>query len=736
MLISGAIILGCLHSLREELKEKKEKKIRQLSTHLTEGGKVDLERPAHPLKQLLVSMKQETRTKQLKQFGSLEISEKEKSANRNRLAYSGLLGVSVVGSFLLPPLLVIVLPLAAILSFPLIKESYQALSQRKKVVLEINDTIAYLGSFALGYYIISSIDGILYYTNRKLLLKSEDQTIQKMVGIMDDLPANVWLVEGDVEIEIPLEQLKPGDVISLNAGQSIPIDGLIAKGIALIDERSLTGESQAVEKTIGDTCLASTLILEGKILIQVEKVGKETVAHQVEQTLLNTLDYRNESVSQGQRLADQTTLPSLALGIISYPFVGFNGSIGILTSGPGYNLRMVSPIIMLNYLSIASQEGILIKDGRVLEEISQIDTVIFDKTGTLTLNELQLKQIHCLNQLTETQILIYAAAAEYRQSHPIAKSILEEAKKLQLELPSVEHAKVELGFGLQVDIGNRLIHIGSLRYMEMKGIPVSAETKDFIKELLSKGNTFVFIAIGQQLEGILELSPTIRPEAKAVINALKAKKIECCIISGDHFLPTEQLALELGITNFHAEVLPEDKAEFVRGFQKQKRKVCFIGDGINDSIALKQADMSISLNGATAIATDIAQVILINESLSQIPFLFELGEQYKETMGRNLMASISISAITVLSVFVLKFGILAGIIANQINTIQGINKAMQPLDWYREAKKRKQSPTNRTMLSEAKKQEQLGINRPILKEERSTSFSSADKKIVPELITF
>jgi len=397
------------------------------------------------------------------------------------------------------------------------------------------------------------------------------------------------------------------------------------------------------------------------------------------------------------------------LGAVSLPVVGPVGSVAIISSSYGYNLRMVSPMITLNYLSIAAQEGLLIKDGRALEKISKVDTVVFDKTGTLTISLPHFEKIHFVNQCTfsENELLTLAAAAEHRQSHPIAIAILSEARKRQLILPKANHTKIELGYGISTHLNRRQVHLGSARFMEMSNIYVSEVMNDLAEEMQERGHSMVYLAIDGMLEGIIELRPAIRPESKEVIQYLQNKGIECIIISGDHTLPTRRLAQELGITTYYSEVMPAEKANLVSLLQRQNRTVCFIGDGINDSIALKRADVSISLNGATTIATDTAQIILMDESLHHIPLLFELGKEFDKTMKRNFYQAVAISSITIGGIFVFNFGIITSILANQISLWLGMGRAISPVLAYQNAiKERRGKQRNIAKYKRKKKEEQ------------------------------
>ncbi|MEZ4727027.1 MAG: HAD-IC family P-type ATPase [Caldilineaceae bacterium] len=290
----------------------------------------------------------------------------------------------------------------------------------------------------------------------------------------------------------------------------------------------------------------------------------------------------------------------------------------------------------------------MIKDGRALELVSQVDTVIFDKTGTLTLEQLTVGKIHaCITgtatEFTEADVLRYAAAAEYKQTHPIARAILQKAETSRIEIPTTSDVAYTTGLGLEVTVQEgqdaaQLIQVGSLRYMEQKQIPISTAIQSIQTECHQQGHSLIYVAVGNQLAGVIELQPTIRPEAKAIVTALKERAMDLYIISGDQAEPTQNLAHQLGIDHYFAQVLPEEKATLVAELQQAGKSVCFIGDGINDSIALKMADVSISLRGATTMAMDTAQIIMMDGTLRQLPKLFAVADKLESTMQRNFLA--------------------------------------------------------------------------------------------------
>jgi Cu2+-exporting ATPase len=410
----------------------------------------------------------------------------------------------------------------------------------------------------------------------------------------------------------------------------------------------------------------------------VDHTGSDTVAAQISDILSRTVDFKSSGEWQGEHLADKSALPMLALSALTLPLLGPGSAVAILNAYFGYNLRLISPISVLNFLSIASQEGILVKDGKALEVLSQVDTIVFDKTGTLTLEQPHIGQIYTWHDIAADEILAYAAAAESKQTHPIARAIRQEATSRELLVPEIDQASYEVGYGVKTSVADRFIRVGSSRFMEMEGLAIPSQASATQTYCHEHGYALVYVAIGDQLVGGIELHATIRPEAKRVISDLQQRHMAVYIISGDHEKPTQQLAQELAVDHYFAETLPEQKAELIAQLQHEGRSVCFVGDGINDAIALTTADVSISLSGASALAIDAAQIILLDARLDQVTRLFELAKHLDANMKSNLITTVIPGVACIGGVYLLKFGVIATEVLYNLGLVAGVTNAMLP----------------------------------------------------------
>lgn len=494
----------------------------------------------------------------------------------------------------------------------------------------------------------------------------------------------VWVRFETGEIEIPFENLQIGQIVVSAVGETLPVDGVIVEGAASIDQHILTGEFQAMEKSVGDPVFASTVVLAGKIYIKVEKTGADTTVAKIGELLNRTVDHKAETQLRAEQLADKTVVPTMLLSLLSLPFLGPLGAVTVMNSHFKQKMSVLGPIGMLNYLHIASQQGILIKDGRTFDLMNTVDTVVFDKTGTLTYAQPHVGRIHTVDGHDELTILMYAAAAEQKQSHPIALAIRAAAQSHQLALPAVEEATYKVGYGLTVRIHNTLVRVGSARFLMLEGITLPAALAPLQEACHQQGYSLVLVAFDDRVVGGLEMHPTVRPEAKTIIQALRAQGVQAVyILSGDHATPTRKLAEALDIDHYFAEVLPQDKAVLIEQLQAQGKRVCFVGDGINDSIALKKAHVSVSLRGASAVATDTAQVILMDESLAQLPQLLAMSRAFDRNLKRTFALQLIPACLCASGVFLFHWGFTYSVLFNQAGLVSGLYNTMLPLRQWR-----------------------------------------------------
>ena len=331
----------------------------------------------------------------------------------------------------------------------------------------------------------------------------------------------------------------------------------------------------------------------------------------------------------------------------------------------------------------------------------EVDTVIFDKTGTLTEDEHSVSRILCAdNDYSEDDILFYAAATEQKVSHPLARAIIEKADASDFTLPDValSDSRYEVGMGVTATVNGKTTQVGSLSFMEKAGISIPNEIKDDVTTAISDGFSVVMVVIESQIVGAIEIQAQLRPEVKQVIQSLRERGIEnMYILSGDQMEPTRQMANMLELDGYFHNVSPEDKSNIIEELQNEGKKVCFIGDGINDVIAMKKANASISLSGASTIATDVAQVILMSGSLLELDDLFEIAHNLKSKLVMTIVSYTTVVVVSFTSfVFLGAPPFVALIVQSIVNNTYGMSQALLPLKQLRDNKK--QEYENETKL--------------------------------------
>ena len=567
-----------------------------------------------------------------------------------------------------------------------LKRAYENFIRRRKLTLDLYETVFLPGLFVTGYFFTATFSYFLYLLSLKLLLKIKDNSCKNITDFLTGFSDKVWIVKENMEMEVPFSSIQQGDIISVKGGQIIPADGVVTFGFAAVDQHQLTGDALPMEKKVGDPVFSSTLVVNGTIHFRVERFGRETVVANIASILNQTIEYKTNKETVGDKVAGESILPTFALAIIAYPFTGGIGSLAVLASYIGADAQIFVPLSALNFMKASSLNGILIKDGRSLEYLSKVDTVIFDKTGTLTTEDLMVAEIYWSAPYKKKDILELAALAEKRQTHPIAKAILKEAEEWGIDVGNVDDISYEAGFGIKVQMPDYTIYAGSQRFMEMEHIDIPLEMQLRLRDCLNKGNSFILIAKDRKVAGGIEMKITIRPEVKKIMHYLKRKKKTIYMITGDTQHSAKAMAEELGIRHYFFETFPEQKAEIVDQLLDEGRTLCYIGDGINDSIAMKKAQVSISLSGASSIARDTAGIILLDGTLRNINKLFEIGTSFGTNINNSLALAIIPGLVNIGSVFFFHSGIYLALFLYYVSLPLNLANSFYPLAKFREKK--------------------------------------------------
>ncbi len=601
--------------------------------------------------------------------------------NNRYLRFSGisvvLSGVAIMST---PALSLLSVGMLGILSYQRFIGGFSKLLKDKRIS---NDLVIFIGivlGVVTAQYFALSLGMCLYYFAKKIQSKTRAHAEREIFELFDNKPRLAWLLQADGgELEVAVDELQIGDVIVINAGEVIPVDALITKGEGMVDQSILTGEAKPVEKVADDVILASTILLAGKLHAQVEKTGTETIIANIGKILNSSIEFKTDVQSKSEVWAEQAAVPFLLMGGMAFPWLGIGAATVIFRSTFSASIDLIASLEVLSHLRFAYGHGIFIKDGRALEKLHDVDAILFDKTGTLTTGSFEVHRlISYSDSHSENDILGYAAIAEKKLKHPIATAILTHAQALNLSTDAFADANYQIGYGVSLNLGDKMIQVGSERFMQAKDIDLDTGVANDMHSAHDLAHSFVLVAVDGEIAGAIELQASLRPEAHQIVSDIhKMGGRESYIVSGDHKQATAQLADELGIDHYYADVLPEDKADIVAKLQKQGKTVCFVGDGVNDSIAMSQADVSISLRGASSVATDVSQVIFMDGTLVNFTRLFELSEHLNKKLRRGLFYTMTPSGFNIASAVFLNTNLLAAIMVDYGFLMTGLLQTMR-----------------------------------------------------------
>ena len=460
------------------------------------------------------------------------------------------------------------------------------------------------------------------------------------------------LIRDNQIVEVDIEEISKGDIVFIKPGEKIPVDGTIIEGYSTIDEAMLTGESIPVEKTVNDKIFSGSINKDGILKVSVEATEKETLIHKIAK-LVEDAQMTKAPIA---KLADKVSLifvPTVILiAIISslvwaiaikYNFVMINGRpfefiltifISILIIACPCSLGLATPTAIMVATGKGAELGILIKSGEALEKLNTIDTIIFDKTGTLTQGQPKVIDVVKLFDVSQDEILKIAASLEKNSEHPLGKAIYNEAKDKNLDLYETENFKNIVGQGIIAEIENKKYFLGNRKLLIENNIFNFDEEK--ISEFEQEGKTVILVADSSKLFGFITLADTIRDDSVELIKKLKLEKIKTYMLTGDNEKTAKIIAKQLGIDEIFAEVSPEDKYLKVRELQEKNKKVLMVGDGINDSPALAQADVGMAIGSGTDIAIESAEIVLMGKKMETIITSIKLSQATIKNIKQNL----------------------------------------------------------------------------------------------------
>jgi P-type Cu+ transporter len=494
------------------------------------------------------------------------------------------------------------------------------------------------------YFETGAVIAALILLGRYFEARSRGRASEAIEKLMELGAKTAHISRGGKEEDIPIEDVKVGDILLVKPGEKVPVDGKVVKGASSVDESMLTGESMPVGKSAGDDVFGATINLSGAFQMRTTKVGADTTLAQIVKMVAEA----QVNKAPIQKLADQVSGVFVPIVLVIaaltaagwYFFTGdfyqsFIPAVAVLVIACPCSLGLATPTAIMVGTGLGAKRGILIKNGEALEKGKKIDVVVFDKTGTLTEGKPKVTDIACEAKLGADELLRLAASLEKLSDHPLAQAIVRAAQQKNLPLAEVHDFANQAGKGVRGRIGDTAISVGSVRLALENGISLGRQARA-VEKYESGAKTVIAVTRNRELAGVIAVADTLKEDAKAAIDLLRAQGIETVMITGDNQRTAEAIAKQIGIDKVYAEVLPQEKAEKVSALQQGGRKVAFVGDGINDAPALVQADLGIAIGTGTDIAIEAGNIVLVKGNPLKVVEALNLSRLTFKTIKQNM----------------------------------------------------------------------------------------------------
>ena len=507
------------------------------------------------------------------------------------------------------------------------------------------------------YFDTSSGIIALILFGRWMEARAKGKTTEAVRSLMGLQPKTAHVIQEGQEVEVPVAEIKPGDVILIKPGERIPVDGIVTEGRSAIDESMLTGESIPVDKAPGMLVLSGTVNASGSFQFRATRIGRETALAQI---------IRLVQQAQGSRAAIQRFADTIAAYFVPVVLVIAAATFGVwMAFGPEPRLQyallsaisvliiacpcalgLATPTAIMVGTGKAAESGILIRDAAALETAYKLDVVVLDKTGTLTLGKPKLTDVLALNGVSDQEVLGLAASVERNSEHPIAAAVVTAAKERGIALRPNDEFVSAPGLGVRARVGNDYITVGNLRLLQETGISLDGSAADAVK-LVQSGRTPMVVLRGEEPIGLLGVMDTVRPESAEAVRTLKGMGLDVVMLTGDTRQTAEAIAAQLGITHIIAEVLPDQKVDEIKRLQAQGKCVAMVGDGVNDAPALAQADVGIAIGTGTDVALEAANIALMGSDVRGVAGAIAISKATMRAIRQNLFWAFAYNALLI-----------------------------------------------------------------------------------------
>lgn len=568
---------------------------------------------------------------------------------------------------------------ALVAGFRIAQTAWQALRARI-ISIQLLVTIAAVGGLFIGDQWEAAAVTFLFALGGHLEARTLARTRDAIQQLLNMAPATATVLREGKEVEVDPEEVAVGEIVLVRSGGKIPIDGVIARGNASVNQAAITGESIPVEVTVDSQVFSSTLVEAGYLEIRAQRVGEDTTFARI----LHLVEEAQERKAPAQKFIESFarwyTPAIIALAVLTGLITGnLHIALTLLVIGCPGALVISTPISMVAGIGNAASTGVLVKGGESLEKAGKVTLVAFDKTGTLTLGRPEVTAINALSA-AEAEVLRLAAAVEKGSEHHIGRAILRQAANLSL--PSVQDLQVYAGGGISGQVEGKTVLVGNRRLLTEQGFPLPAATQEWLAAQEEMGETPVLVAAEGQVMGAIAIADTLRPEAREAVAALKRQGKRVVMLTGDNPRTAGAIARELGLDEFKAELLPQDKVAAILAYQGQGQVVAMVGDGINDTPALAAADLGIAMGAAgTDAAIETADLTLMSDRLDRLVRALSLGRATLANIRQNVVFAVAVVLALVVGVLGQKVFLATGMLAHEASVMLVILNAIRLRAW-------------------------------------------------------
>lgn len=570
-------------------------------------------------------------------------------------------------------------PLLALGALPIARRAAERLIRQRKVSVDLLDSAAIALTLGGGQPVTAALTIGLIEGGEWLREMTAARSRRALGALMSHPEAKAWKLTAEGRLRVRVGELQTSDVVALTGGDRVPVDGTVVRGRASVDERLLSGEPLPLLKEPGDHVFAMTIVTEGEVEVRADAPASESRAGRIMAFLEQAPIGETRMADHARRIADRFVLPVMALAGGVYALTGSpSRAASLLIFDLATGIRVAAPTTMLAALMAGAREGILIKGAGALERLAHVDCVVFDKTGTLTSGRPRLESVERLDGLAPAELLALAAAADEGVAHPLAKAVVRQARNEHLNLPRRLRRRYHIGLGMEARIeehGECLV--GNRRLLESRAVPLPAAAERF--ESIA-GVTPVYVAAEGRCLGAILLRDQLRDEAASVMRALHERGVRrVVILSGDGESATGRLARELGVDEWLSRMRPEDKAEEVRRLRSAGHTVAVIGDGVNDSLAMSEADVPIGMGKGAHVAQATADVVLLEDRLELLPRALDRARGALQLMNQNLALIAAPNAVGLAAAVAAPMNPALAALLNNGSTVVAAGNGLRPL---------------------------------------------------------